>query len=133
MTSADSTVVIVDDEPDLLDEFIETINGAGLLCAGYQHAQEAISRVRDDSSVDILITDHRMPGISGIDVVRQLLAETREPRHLQIIMITGHAFPDIINGAFALNIFDFLRKPVLANTILDCIRAARHYRRAILL
>lgn len=127
MTNA-GTVIIVDDQRELLEEFVEAIAGKGMNCTGYVRAEPAIERVKADASVDILITDLRMPGINGIDILNCLRQEIHEPRYLQIIMITGHATSDDLSGQVAFNVFEFLYKPILADALLQSIRAARAHR-----
>lgn len=116
------TVLAVDDEPEILAAlgiFLgETMPDLTLLTAESALAALAILKKR---KVDVLISDHRMPGMSGLDLLRQ--ARTLDPL-MGRILIT--AYPDLDLAMKALNearIDRFVTKPIEPRSFRDTLRA----------
>jgi two-component system response regulator PilR (NtrC family) len=83
-------LLVVDDEPELLAEIVS------YLCRRGETVTEASSftdarRILQSGSIDIVITDVRMPDGSGVDLVRELLEQGQSPR--RCILMTGHVDP----------------------------------------
>jgi two-component system response regulator FlrC len=70
---------------------------------------DAASRALDRRSFDLLFTDLRMPGQSGLSLLRKVRAEQPE---LQVIVLTAHATVDTAVEAMKLGAFDYLQKPI---------------------
>ena len=74
MKLAEASILVLDDEPDLVDIF-----GNWLTAAGYQHVYTAENgqgalAVINSTAIDLLVTDLRMPLMDGITLVRQIVA-----------------------------------------------------------
>ncbi len=83
--AADVKILVVDDDPYLLDMLIETLRTIGYDASGASGAEEAL-RFLDTTPVDLVITDIRMPGMDGIEFARRI--KRRQPE-LPVIFITG--------------------------------------------
>ena len=77
---------------------------------------------------DCVVADVRMPGLSGIDLVRRF---AEEGRATPIVLITGHGDIDMAVAAIKLGAFDFIEKPfdesrLLESNLLNATLATRH-------
>lgn len=117
------TVLLVDDEPDVLDSLREllegSLQGVRVLCAA--SADEGLAML-GQQPVDLVVTDYKLPGMNGLDLLEE--ARKRAPE-AQRILIT--AFPDIKVAVRAINearVEHFLTKPFQAHQLVDAVRAA---------
>jgi FixJ family two-component response regulator len=121
MTSAAVPVVFVIDD----DEFVRTaiqgmLKSVGLRCDTFETPQEFLRNRRPDGP-SCLILDVRLPGISGLDVQRELAdAGIRIP----IIFITGHGDIPMTVKAMKSGAVEFLTKPFRDQDLLDAIHQA---------
>ncbi|ALN74190.1 sigma-54 dependent transcriptional regulator [Aureimonas sp. AU20] len=121
-------VAFVDDEPDL-----RAANEQSLLLAGYRpllfdRAEAALAAV-DAGFEGVVVTDLRMPGLSGLDLFRRLRALDAD---LPVILVTGHG--DVATAVDALHegVYDFIAKPYPAARLMDAVRRAGEKRRLVL-
>ncbi|MCP8463924.1 response regulator [Pseudomonas sp. ZM23] len=114
-------VLLVDDDRDVLAEMCELIEGAGIRCLTAGSAAEALRRIhRDESDIDLLITDLRMEGEgSGLELIREL---NDIGTFLPIIVLSGQADTRDVIEAMRLNVLDFMLKPVDPDYLLGALR-----------
>jgi signal transduction histidine kinase len=68
-------VVYLDDDEAVMLVMVRTLEKAGYRCTGYRDADSALSAIRNESlKVDVFITDYNMPGLSGLEVAREVAA-----------------------------------------------------------
>ncbi len=101
-----SCVVVDNNEIDLyLTEHLVELNKSLRLLASFTDAHEALRFLQAHPEVELLLLDIEMPGLSGLELVRQL------PRpHPTVIIISTHR--DFAIEAFDLHVADYLLKPV---------------------
>lgn len=114
-------VLVVDDEQDIRDSLKELMEGVldGVEVIASSSGQEALL-VLDTHEVDLIISDYKMPGMSGIEFLTT--ARHRVPGVPRVLLT---AFPDLELAIRAVNearIDFFLTKPVDPMTILDTVR-----------
>ncbi len=100
-------ILIVEDEKnvgDLLKEVLSGENRKISICYDGAEAMQELSRTKHD----LVITDIRLPGATGIEVLRE--ARTRYP-HILVIIITGYASIETAIEAVRQGAYDYLRKP----------------------
>jgi two-component system, NtrC family, response regulator AtoC len=121
-------VLLVDDE----DKILKTL-GRALRDEGYEVT--ATTRPRDaqrllaERTFELLVVDHRMPELSGLDLIRELAASTPEGERPQILMMTAHATVENAIEAMKLGAFDYLQKPFEVEELLVAAgRALAHQR-----
>jgi len=104
-------VLLVDDDPQVLAEMRELIESADLQCLTASNSAQALRRIgRDESAIDLLVTDLRMEGEgAGLALIRQLDAQGT---FLPIIVLSGSPRARDLVEAMRLNVLDFLLKPV---------------------
>jgi len=101
------SILVVDDEPGMR-EFLEImLTKEGYLVSIASNGEEAIDKIGKES-FDLAIVDIQMPGINGIEVLRQ----TREKKYdTTIIMITAFASHESAIEAMKLGAYDYITKP----------------------
>ncbi len=119
-----SKILIVDDEPDIIDEVTECLEGEGLGWVSAQNAEDAIELVESDDKIGIVVTDIRMPGMDGLELSRRLLEKYGSKRDLYIIVVTGHAGMREAIEALQIGAEDFLTKPISPDQLLHSIHRA---------
>jgi two-component system response regulator FixJ len=113
-------VYIVDDDDAVRDSLCFLLKSVGITGNGFSSGSEFLEAYDPDWTGCILL-DIRMPGISGMEVQRQL-AERNCP--LPIIFITGHGDIPMAVEAMHLGAYDFIQKPFHDQELLDRIQQA---------
>ena len=119
-TDREPTVFVVDDDEAFrrsVQWLLASVNLKAALCAS---AQEFLRAVRP-GQIGCLVTDVRMPGVSGLDLQR-MMAE-REI-HLPVIVMTAHGDVDMAVRAMKEGAMDFLQKPFNDQVFLDLVQKA---------
>lgn len=109
-------IVIIEDEENLAQFLTDLFSMQGYQVTTYTDSREAQSQLPlFIHEVDIIITDHTMPGITGAQLAQELLAIKPE---LPIILCTGFSFTIDEKTAYSIGIKRFLQKPVSTHTLL---------------
>lgn len=113
-------ILAVDDEQVVLDGICKHLKGEGysLYCA--LSVQEALTALGHEQ-IDIILTDMKMPGIDGLEFMRDI--NKRHP-HIAIIMITGYAAITTALQAKDLGAFDYIAKPFSKAELLEVVTRA---------
>jgi FixJ family two-component response regulator len=116
-------IVVIDDEESVRNAVQRLLKAAGLTVRSFASAEDFLES-GDLNATGCLITDIRMPGMSGL----QLLAELNT-KHLPIptIFITAHGDEDLRMQAMRAGAVRFLPKPVDRTTLLAGIQAALQF------
>ena len=121
--AAPATIFIIDDERAVRDAMGEALVGAGCRVETYASADAFLASYRPDGK-GCLVTDVRMPGTSGFELLARLAATAST---LPAILVTGHGDIAMAVEAMKAGAFDFIEKPVRSEELLACIeRALRH-------
>jgi DNA-binding NtrC family response regulator len=121
---AGETVLVVDDSPRICDQVAEILEPEGFSVEKAASGEEAIRRIAN-RFFDLVLTDLRMPGPDGMDLLRHLRRDSPET---MAIVITGYGSIKAAVEATKLGAFDFLTKPVKAEEILHTLRRALEHR-----
>jgi FixJ family two-component response regulator len=131
MSEPSPTVCVVDDDPSLRDALTSLIRSVGLRVETFGSAREFLTGQHPDAP-GCLVLDVRLPGLSGLDLQRELAAADL---HIPIIFITGHGDIPMSVQAMKAGAVEFLTKPFRDQDLLDAIqqaidrdRMARHQR-----
>ena len=112
-------IMVVEDDEPTAHELSEIIIADGYNCVTYLSPIEALSRASNDQSIDIVITDFRMPGCDGLSFVKTL----REKRSdIRVIFISGNADKNHVADAMLLDASAFLEKPICPTRLMDLVR-----------
>ena len=113
-------VLIVDDEPDILELLELTLLRMGLEVDRANNVQEALQRL-DNNFYNLCLTDMRMPDGEGLDVVRHIAQRNLD---VPIAVITAHGNLDSAVAALKAGAFDYLSKPVALDQLRAVVNAA---------
>ncbi|HWN12645.1 MAG TPA: response regulator, partial [Candidatus Dormibacteraeota bacterium] len=117
----ETTILIVDDEPRVLDA-LEAILAAEFRVLRAGHGEEALERLAAEPDVAVIVTDHRMPGMTGVELLRR--CQERTPDAVRIVLT---AYTDVDSLMEAINtgrIYHFVPKPWDPNELLVVVRRA---------
>jgi two-component system response regulator FixJ len=118
--SAEITVFVVDDDRAVRDSLALLVQSVGLEVETFAGAQDFLDAYRPERR-GCLITDIRMPGMSGLDLQERLSADRY---HIPVIVLTG--FGDVPAAVRALKggAIDFVEKPFNPQALLDLVHQA---------
>ncbi|OEU58702.1 MAG: hypothetical protein BA862_10020 [Desulfobulbaceae bacterium S3730MH12] len=102
-------LLIIDDERDIRDSLSNFVQKLGhtVFCA--ENGNDGLQKFQDED-VDLVITDIRMPGMDGIELLRRIKKIQRSP--VIVIVITGHGDMDNAIKALKYGAYDYLQKPI---------------------
>lgn len=119
-------VLVVDDDPVIARSFDRVLSGKGYAVINAHDGVEALRRLQDEQ-YDVVFTDIRMPGMSGIDVARQVKA--RQP-WLPVVIVTGYGTEENEAQARSAGVSGFLHKPLTPAMIEETAQQALRERDA---
>ncbi len=120
MNDATPTVFIVDDDPAVRDAVSLLLRTSGLKVATFASAAAFLGSSAAQQA-GCLVLDVRMPGMSGLDLQKQLRAQGC---HMPILFMTGHGDVPMAIRAMKGGAFDFIEKPFQGETLLERVREA---------
>jgi two-component system response regulator HydG len=120
VVSKAASILAVDDSPDALELFKRHLEPAGYTVITATSAEEA-SRILKGAVFELVITDMKMPRVSGLDLIRHIRSNYKE---LGILMVTG--YPSIGNAveAVRLGAENYLAKPFTKKELLLAVQTA---------
>jgi len=113
-------ILIVDDEQDFLETILKRLKARKIEVAGVDSGYKALEFL-DDRDVDVIILDVKMPGMDGIETLREI--KKKKPL-VEVIMLTGHASVESGIQGMQLGAFDYVMKPVALDELLEKVRQA---------
>lgn len=111
---------LVDDDAAMRRSLVYLLDSVGWQAVSHESA-EAFLAGYQPGNVACLVLDVRMPGMSGLELQREL---GRHDRNLPVVFITGHAEVGMAVDAMKAGAFDFIEKPFSDQRLLDVIGAA---------
>lgn len=114
-------VLLVDDEEQFVKALSQRLTGRGMKIEAATTGEDAL-RQAQGKDFDAIVLDLVMPGLDGLEVLRQL---RRENPDLQIIMLTGHATVEKSVEAIKEGAVELLEKPVDMDKLLKRIGEAQ--------
>lgn len=119
MSTPDVPIVfIVDDDKDVRDSLQELLDSVGLHSESFGTAQEFLSSPRQDAP-SCLILDVRLPGLSGLDLQREL---KKAKMNIPIVFLSAHADVPMSVKAMKSGAIEFLTKPFRQQDLLDAVQ-----------
>jgi DNA-binding NtrC family response regulator len=103
-----ATILYVDDEPAVGLIVEDTLRRAGHQAVGARHVPEAL-HILERTAVDLIVSDYRMPGITGLEFLSML---QREGHDIPVIMLTGYGSIEHAVASIKAGAIDYITKPV---------------------
>ena len=122
------SILLVDDEEKILKALSRALRDAGHEVVDTSSAREA-QRLLAERSFDVVLVDNVMPQLSGLDLIREYVAQVAEGDRAQVLMMTAHATVDNAIEAMKLGAFDYLQKPFEIDELLVVVRRALEHQR----
>ena len=115
---SEELILVADDNPEMRQAIEETIlNPAGYTVRSVGDGMSALS-LAHELEPDVIITDHLMPSLTGIELIRRLHIE--KP-HIPVILITGEGSEDLAIEAMRSGASDYITKPFKAEQLLAAV------------
>ncbi|MET0705653.1 MAG: response regulator FixJ [Tardiphaga sp.] len=116
----ENTVYVIDDDAAMRDSLEFLLESAGFAVTPFATATGFLERL-PELAFGCVVSDIRMPGINGMDLLRQLKSNRV---NLPVIIMTGHGDIPLAVEAIKLGALDFLEKPFEDERLVGAIRAA---------
>ncbi len=115
------TVLLVDDEPEILILLGEVLNRLGCQTIAKQDGRAALEVVRDGTPVDLVVTDYRMPDMDGLEFITSL--KQKAPT-VPVIMLTAYGSVETYLKAFNFGVYEYVNKPFRTKEFVRIVKAA---------
>lgn len=119
--SAAIRIAVVDDDEAVLDLLRLYFARQNIETACFASAKEFLSAIEDGQRFGCVVSDVRMPGMSGMDLVHRLKDRGSVT---PVVLITGHGDVDMAVAAIKVGAFDFIEKPFDEARLLASIKNA---------
>jgi DNA-binding NtrC family response regulator len=113
-------ILIVDDEASIRNSLLESLTTEGYDADSAESGEEALAKCHG-TVFDLVITDLRLPGVTGLDILKAL---RNQGNATPVIMMTAYGEVDIAVEAMREGAYDFIRKPFKLTAIKKQVRAA---------
>ncbi|HZL72924.1 MAG TPA: sigma-54 dependent transcriptional regulator, partial [Planctomycetota bacterium] len=121
-------ILVVDDEPSIRSQLEEALQEAGYQTKGAGDGRAAAELALQDS-FDFCLSDIRMPGLSGLELLRKFGETSPET---MVILMTAHRELDTAIEALRLGAVDYLLKPFKPQELIAKLRRLEEHRRLVL-
>jgi len=119
--SAPIHIAVIDDDEAVLDSLRLYFARQSVENSCFASAREFLAATKGGKRFDCVVSDVRMPGLSGLDLVNHLKSAGQA---IPVILITGHGDVDMAVAAIKVGAFDFIEKPFDEARLLASIRNA---------
>ena len=119
MSQKKQKILVIDDDPELI-EFMENllkINGYEVIVSC--HSKEGIQKAKREKP-DLILLDFIMPGLSGLEVLRQIKLDPAT-KQIPVLMMSSVDALDIITNALKMGADDYIIKPFEHDKLIDTI------------
>jgi two-component system response regulator AtoC len=123
MKSPRGSVLLADDEEGILKTLGRALREEGHDVTATASSSEA-QRLLSERPFDVLVVDHRMPGRTGLQIIRDLASAVPEGERPQVLLMTAHATVENAIEAMKLGAYDYLQKPFEVDELLVAVRRA---------
>jgi putative two-component system response regulator len=121
--TAKNTLLIVDDDPYVLESISSLLREYGYIVHTCQNANEAMKQVMNNH-LDVILTDIKMPQITGIELLQNIHTYNQQ---IPVILMTAFAELDVAVDAIKRGAFDFITKPYNPDYLLHSVEKAVKY------
>ena len=118
-------ILVVDDEPDFLKLIERRLTKRNVDVDTVGTGEEALVFLKN-TPVDVVVLDVRMPGMNGIETLKEIRKRFRE---VEVILLTGHGSMQSGVEGISQGAYDYILKPFSIDNLLERIRAAHEHAR----
>jgi CheY-like chemotaxis protein len=120
-TNEIKTILVVDDEPENRRIYSEILSDLGYRVIDEPDGASALSDIRQGEKIDLVITDYKMPGMNGLELVatlRNILPS------IPVLMLTAYTSVENFIQSLSLGAFEYINKPVGTIEFIRIVRMA---------
>jgi len=128
MSDRKASILVIDDENIVQESCRRILSPEGYAVESAYTAQEGLGKL-SESSYDLVITDLKMPGISGMEALKKIKHDDPD---IGIIMITGYSTAETAVEAMKLGAFDYLPKPFTPDELMSAVSKALEKKKLLL-
>src|SRR5687767_2140055 len=128
MSGPRGAVLLLDDEEKILKRLGRALRDDGHDVVEAGSARDA-QRQLTQRAFDLFVVDNVMPGVTGLELLRDVFSTLPEGDRPQVVMMTAHGSTQIVREAFKLGVEDFLEKPFEVDELIGLARRAVRSRR----
>jgi DNA-binding response OmpR family regulator len=115
-------VLVVDDNQDVRELIVHILNADGFHVYAAVDGENALA-ILNSNPVDLVLLDVMMPGMSGLDVLREIrTGSNKKIREVPVMMITAMSSTDDVDQALAIGANSYVVKPFRGTTIREKVR-----------
>ncbi len=114
-------ILLVDDDASLRATLRECLEMAGYSCVEAKDGDDARVWLEEEYLINLIVTDHQMPGVSGLEFVRGVRSQSRT-KALPIIFYSGQLTNKLKAQAIQVGVNAMLEKPFPLQEFLDLVR-----------
>jgi DNA-binding response OmpR family regulator len=114
-------ILVIDDEEHIRRMMRLTLEASGCEVGEAKDGAEGLSLYGDGSRWDAVVLDQRMPGMDGLETLRQIKSQNQDAR---VVMATAYASIELAVDAMKLGATDFVRKPMTPTVLRNAVSAA---------
>lgn len=115
-------LLMIDDEEGFMSALSKRLAMRDIEVIPAFSGQEGLAKLNEDTSIDVILLDVKMPGMDGIETLRRIKAA--HPI-VEVIMLTGHATWETAIEGMKLGAFDYLMKPCEIDDLITKLEAAK--------
>lgn len=119
MSKEEIKILLVDDEKQFVDTLAERLAMRGFSARVAYDGPQALKAVEEPT--DVIVLDLRMPGMDGFEVLHSVKKSNPQ---VQVIILTGHGGDAEEQTAYRMGAYNFLKKPMDIDELLNSIRMA---------
>ena len=113
-------IMVVDDMATSRGLIINSLNEMGIKNYTFENTGDDAFEAVKSSPVHLILSDHNMPGMSGIDLLKAVRTEEKTAR-TGFILITGSPDPKLVQTGIKLGLNNFIKKPFTTPQLKSCI------------
>jgi len=114
-------ILLVDDDREVRETLGEMLVSLGYQVIARSDAIAALAVLRVGATIDLVITDNRMPETDGMEFIVQL---KRRLPNVPVIMLTGYGAVETYLKALSIGVFEYLNKPIMKRDLERIVHAA---------
>lgn len=123
----DMTIIYIEDSDDVRFACEQTLTLSGYRVISFPDAEQSLTTIHRQANI-IVLTDVRLPGLSGLDLLQRIIEIDAE---IPVILITGHGDVEMAVEAMRNGAWDFIEKPCSSEKLLTIIARAAEKRRLV--
>ena len=112
-------ILIVDDEEFICEEASETLIDEGYQCLTASNVDDALTIIRNNHDISLIVTDLKMPRKSGVDLIK--IVEDEFGKTFKFVVMSGHGSALVDEVSIDLNAYNFLKKPLDIDKLIETV------------